>query len=99
MASKQIVIEPDSRLASVMGRHALHVNSLHRQGIDRLGRGLRIAARDEHGIVQAIELTDDAAERFVVGVQWHPEYLPLRPSHQRLFRALAEAARARSTSG
>lgn len=98
MASKRIAIEPHSTVATVMDRDVLYVNSLHRQGIDRLGRGLRIAARDEHGIVQAIELSD-AADRFVIGVQWHPEYLPLRPSHQRLFRALAEAARARGASG
>jgi putative glutamine amidotransferase len=95
MASKRIAIEPQSMVASVMGVHALHVNSLHRQGIDRLGRGLRVAARDEHGIVQAIELSD-AVDRFVIGVQWHPEYLPLRRPHQRLFRALVEAARVRS---
>lgn len=96
MASKRIALEPGSMVASVMGVHAVHVNSLHRQGIDRLGRGLRIAARDDHGIVQAIEWAErDAADRFVIGVQWHPEYLPLRPSHQRLFRALVEAARVR----
>lgn len=94
MASKRIALEPRSMVASVMGVEAVHVNSLHRQGIDRLGRGLRIAARDDHGIVQAIEWSDSgAAGRFAIGVQWHPEYLPLRPSHQRLFRALVEAAR------
>jgi putative glutamine amidotransferase len=94
MASKRIALEPQSMVASVMGVHTVHVNSLHRQGIDRLGRGLRIAARDDHGIVQAIEWSgSDAADRFAIGVQWHPEYLPLRPAHQRLFRALVEAAR------
>lgn len=96
IASKRIAIEPESMVAAVMGVQAVRVNSLHRQGIDRLGRGLRIAARDDHGIVQAIEWSDsDGAGRFAIGVQWHPEYLPLRPAHQRLFGALVEAARAR----
>lgn len=94
VASKRIAIEPQSMVASVMGVQAVHVNSLHRQGIDRLGSGLRIAARDDHGIVQAIEWSaSDAERRFAIGVQWHPEYLPLRPAHQRLFGALVEAAR------
>lgn len=93
MATKRVVIEPDSAIASVMGVQDVRVNSLHRQGIDRLGRGLRVAARDAFGIVQAIELSDMSAQ-FVIGVQWHPEYLPARPSHQRLFHALVDAASA-----
>lgn len=92
MARKRITVEPGTTTARVMGVHTVRVNSLHRQGVDRLGRGLRIAARDAQGIVQAIEL-DEASARFVIGVQWHPEYLPARPSHQRLFRALVAAAR------
>ena len=91
MARKRIELERDSLIANVMGVHQLHVNSLHRQGIDRLGARLRVAARDSYGIVQAIETTDES-HRFVVGVQWHPEYLPLRPTHQRLFGALVAAA-------
>jgi putative glutamine amidotransferase len=94
MARKRIELEQGSFVATVMGVQELRVNSLHRQGIDRLGSQLRVAARDAYGIVQAIEATD-ASHRFVVGVQWHPEYLPLRPTHQRLFRALVAAARER----
>jgi putative glutamine amidotransferase len=87
MATKRIELEPESRVARVMGVPSIWVNSLHRQGIDRLGEGVRVAARDSSGIVQAIELVEDT-DRFAIGVQWHPEYLPARPSHQRLFRAL-----------
>jgi putative glutamine amidotransferase len=92
MAIKRIALEPDSQVASVMGVQSVWVNSLHRQGIDRLGAGVRVAARDAFGIVQAIELADNA-DQFVIGVQWHPEYLPVRPSHQRLFRSLVSAAK------
>jgi putative glutamine amidotransferase len=95
MATKRIALEPDSRVASVMAVQSVWVNSLHRQGIDRLGAGVRVAARDSFGIVQAIELTE--RDRFAIGVQWHPEYLPARPSHQRLFRSLVDAARGAST--
>ena len=82
-------------LAGVVGKRPLLINALHRQAICQLGGGLRVAATDRNGIVQAIE-----HERlpFVVGVQWHPEYLPQLPRQRKLFRALVEAARRRSSS-
>jgi len=92
LANKRIALEPDSVVAAVMGVHELRVNSLHHQGIDRLGDRLRIAARDSYGVVQAIETTD-ASEHLAIGVQWHPEYLPNRATHQRLFAVLTQAAR------
>ncbi|HEU4519054.1 MAG TPA: gamma-glutamyl-gamma-aminobutyrate hydrolase family protein, partial [Microvirga sp.] len=58
--------------------------------IDRLGRGLRIVAEDRSGIVQAIEGSSAA---FLIGVQWHPELLFWKGPQQRLFEALAGAAR------
>lgn len=91
-AYKRVTLEQDSVVAKVMGVREVRVNSLHRQGIDRLGEQLRIAAHDEYGIVQAIESTEPDAS-FIVGVQWHPEYLPARREHQRLFHALVAAAR------
>jgi putative glutamine amidotransferase len=66
------------------------VNALHRQAIDRLGAGLRVAAYDRNGIVQAIERAD---RPFVVGVQWHPEYLPQRREQRAIFDALVRDAR------
>ena len=52
---KRIVVEPGSCLAGVLGPRPVRVNALHRQAIDRLGHGMRVAARDRNGIVQAIE--------------------------------------------
>ncbi|MDF2972770.1 MAG: gamma-glutamyl-gamma-aminobutyrate hydrolase [Microvirga sp.] len=66
------------------------MNALHHQSVDRLGQGLSIAARDESGIVQAIE---SESAPFLLGVQWHPELLVWKRPHQRLFAALTEAAR------
>ena len=83
---KRIVVEePGSCLASVLGSRPVRVNALHRQAIDRLGRGMRVAARDRNGIVQAIE---HESLPMVVGVQWHPEYLLQVPQQRALFRAL-----------
>lgn len=48
------------------------VNSAHHQAADRIGSGLRVAARAEDGTVEAIEGNDDLPSR-IVSVQWHPE--------------------------
>lgn len=88
---KTIAIDPHSQLAKIMGGVTeLRVNSLHHQGVDRLAQGFCIAARDDVGIVQAIEHMEN---RFMLGVQWHPEYLPQSRTQQMLFAALARAAR------
>lgn len=87
---KRVLTEPGTRLAAVLGAEA-RVNALHRQGVDGLGEGVRVAARDRNGIVQAIE---HASLPFVLGVQWHPEYLPQVPSQRAIFRAFVDKARA-----
>jgi putative glutamine amidotransferase len=87
---KTICIAKGSRLDAIMRCDPCRVNALHHQSVDRLGRGLAIVARDESGIVQAIE---DPSAPFLVGVQWHPELLVWKKPQQRLFAALAEAAR------
>jgi len=87
---KTLVVEPGSRLGAWMGIARGRVNSLHRQGIARVGSGLRVTGRDLDGIVQAVE-----HEEFghVVGVQWHPEFLLYLGAQRRLFAALVRAAR------
>jgi putative glutamine amidotransferase len=87
---KTVSIEPGSRLDRILNCNPCQVNALHHQSVDRLGQDLKIAARDENGIVQAIE-SDNAP--FLLGVQWHPELLVWKKPHQRLFAALAAAAR------
>jgi putative glutamine amidotransferase len=60
---------PGTCLAPLIGERAT-VKSHHHQGYGRLGHGLREAARDEDGTVEAIE---DPSRRFAIGVLWHPE--------------------------
>lgn len=85
---KTVLIETDSRLYQITGCNPCRVNALHHQSVDRLGRDLRIVARDEAGIVQAIEGT---GPNFLIGVQWHPELLVFSSPQQRLFSALVQA--------
>jgi putative glutamine amidotransferase len=92
LARKDVTIEPGTLLADVMRVHAVKVNSLHRQGIRGIGRGLRIAAHDADGIVQAVE-AEPNHHPFLLGVQWHPEYLLNHFPQRRLFTRLIKAAK------
>jgi len=65
------------------------VNSLHGQGIDGPAPGLRIEAVAPDGQIEGVSLP---GARFVVGVQWHPEYKPLEnPFSKALFKAFSVA--------
>lgn len=87
---KRIEIEPGSLLAELLNTAACRVNALHSQAVDHLGEGVRVAAREGSGVIQAIEHTELP---FLLGVQWHPEYLPQSRRQRRLFQGLVEAAR------
>jgi putative glutamine amidotransferase len=84
-----VQVEPDTRLASLVGAGEIEVNSFHHQAVDRLGRGLRAVARAQDGTVEGIEAP---AHPFLVGVQWHAEGLVAHTAHRALFEGLVEAA-------
>ena len=76
-------------LASLAGISEVIVNSLHSQGIDRPAPGLRVEAVAPDGQIEAVSLP---GARFVVGVQWHPEYKAMdNPFSSALFSAFADA--------
>jgi putative glutamine amidotransferase len=89
---REVSVANDSLLRRLMGRDRVLVNSLHFHSIDAPGDGLRVVARDQAGVVQAIE---HPGRSFWLGVQWHPEYLPHQTAHQGLFHALVQSARSR----
>lgn len=87
-----IADEPETRnslLATLFGTERSRINSLHNQGIDHVGDGLIVIGRDLDGIVQAIE---DPSRDFLIGVQWHPEFLLYVKSQRTLFRELVVCA-------
>lgn len=92
LPKKCVDIMKDTRLRKLLDVDHCYVNSLHHQAVDTLGDGFQIAARDEHGMIQGIERTNS---RFLLGVQWHPEFLFWQPRQQRLFDQLVAAARER----
>jgi len=63
-------IEPATRLAELLARSGAAVNSQHHQAVAEAGAGLRVGARAEDGVIEAIERAEGP---FCLGVQWHPE--------------------------
>lgn len=86
---KRVTLIEGSRLGRILGCSQCRVNALHRQAIDRFGDGVSAAAVEASGVVQALE---GSGQSWLIGVQWHPEYLPQRPEQRALFAALVHAA-------
>ncbi len=94
---QSVSIKPGSCLARVFGTGDIMVNSVHRQGVDRLGSLLQVEATAADGTVEAVSVKDSAG--FAVGVQWHPEYWVHSDSASaKIFRAFGDAARDYATS-
>lgn len=88
-------LEPSSLLREIVGADVIEVNSLHHQGIDRLGLGLLATAWAPDGLIEGVEIPGSS---FVIGVQYHPEELaPHDPAARALFDAFARAAGERNS--
>ncbi len=91
-----IRLTPGGLLAEIAGgaKDAV-VNTLHGQGVDRLGEGLTVEALADDGTVEALSV--DGASAFALGVQWHAEYEPAdHPLYRAIFQRFGAAARTRS---
>ena len=66
-----IDVVTDSILEKLAGKGSVKVNSHHHQAIKQPGRDLRVTAKANDGVIEFIE--DTRPEKFVIGVQWHPE--------------------------
>jgi putative glutamine amidotransferase len=83
---------PGGILAEAYGRSALHVNSVHFQGVEKLGMGLSVEATAPDGLVEAFSTHVNGAP--VLAVQWHPEWgTDDQPESQTFFRLLGQALR------
>ena len=87
-----VKIGSGTRLASACGREVLRCTSHHHQGVHRLADGLHPVAWSGDGLVEAVE--PEAGDRWVVGVQWHPEMTAGEDSDQQaLFDEFARFVR------
>lgn len=69
-----------SRLSTVLGGTVVGVNSMHHQGIREPGDGIVVTAITSDGVIEGVEMP---GERWVLGVQWHPEELVDSQEHAR----------------
>lgn len=82
-------VVPETRMEEIMGREG-RVNSFHHQAIHEVADCFAVSAvSGDDNVIEAVELPGD---RFVVGVQWHPEELTEYPEAQKLFNRFVEAA-------
>jgi len=73
------------------------VNSLHQQGVDRLGDGLFVEAVSDDGIIEAVSIP---GKRFILGVQWHPEgNFESNPTSRKIFEAYGAAVHGAEGNG
>lgn len=90
--SHTITVDPGGVLADILGAGPVRVNSVHRQGLDRLAEGLAVEAHAQDGTVEAVSVR--GARAFALGVQWHPEYLVASDAPSRaVLEAFAAACR------
>ncbi len=83
-----IELVPGSKVAAAMGADVVHCHCVHHQSVETLGAGLVVTAWSGD-VIEGAELPD----RWVVGVQWHPEDDAADdPRQQALFDAFVTAA-------
>jgi len=91
----EVELEEGGLLRRIAGKGSILVNSLHSQGVHRLGQGLVVEGRAPDGVIEAFRV--EQAPAFAVAVQWHPEWKATDNEFSRaLFAAFGEAGRERA---
>jgi putative glutamine amidotransferase len=91
----EVELVSSGMLEHIAGRDRMMVNSLHSQGVQRLGEDLEVEARAPDGLIEGFRVR--SASGFALAVQWHPEWQVMQsPFSRALFAAFGEAARARA---
>jgi putative glutamine amidotransferase len=90
--SHEVELVPGGALERIAGTNREMVNSLHSQGVQRLGDGLEVEARAPDGLIEGFRVR--GARGFALAVQWHPEWQVMNNTFSRaLFAAFGDAAR------
>src|SRR4029077_14632500 len=93
----EVLLEPGGELQKIAGRNRLKVNSLHSQGVEKLGADLAIEARAPDGVIEAFRVAD--APAFALALQWHPEWQFAQDSFSSsLLAAFGAASRQRANA-
>ncbi len=87
-----VTISEGTLLSLIAGSSSIPVNSLHHQGIKKVGAGLRVSATAPDGLIEAVEI---GGHPFGLGVEWHPEELGDAVS-QKIFATFIAATKNKS---
>jgi putative glutamine amidotransferase len=95
--SHSVMLSEGGRLANILGVDKMMVNSIHGQGVNRLGAGLVVEAHAPDGLVEAVRV--ESAKTFALGVQWHPEWKVMEnPHYLAIFKAFGDACKTKMQS-
>jgi putative glutamine amidotransferase len=83
----KVQVAPETTLSKLVGDSVTNAALYHHQAIDKLGDGLKVTAKSDDGVVEAIELENHP---FGIAVQWHPEQTL---DDLRIFQGLIAAAK------
>lgn len=86
--SHYVNVKDGTLLHKIIGENRLKVNSYHHQAVGNGFRGT-ISAVSDDGFAEAVEPDGEA---FILGIQWHPEFLTEYREHQRIFSEFIKAA-------
>ena len=67
----QVTLQKDTLLYNILGKEQIGVNSYHHQAIRELALDFQAMAFSEDGLIESIYMPSN---KFIVGVQWHPEF-------------------------
>lgn len=76
-----VSIDKESVLYEILGKEEIFVNSYHHQAPKEINSEFKIVAKSEDNVIEAIE-NNNIKERFIMGIQWHPEMLHSKHSEQ-----------------
>ena len=90
-AVHEVSISDKSLLETILGKDKIQVNSYHHQAIKALGAELKIAAISEDNLIEAV-FSDK--HKFLLGVQWHPEFLyDVDENSKRIVKAFVQSCK------
>ncbi|WP_248924100.1 gamma-glutamyl-gamma-aminobutyrate hydrolase family protein [Paenibacillus hamazuiensis] len=92
----KVYIDKENALYRIVNAESLEVNSYHHQGIKKLSEQLLAVAQAEDGLIEAVVMPQ---KRFILAVQWHPEFSYTTDRHNfRLFEEFVGACADRHES-
>lgn len=89
-ASHKIIIEEDSILFTCINDVEAEVNSFHSQVVAEVGDGLKVTSHSNDHKIESVEST---SSQYIMGFQFHPEFMLENEKMMNIYKAFIEAAR------